>query len=94
MEDRKGWIWMDELRYEVSSFGGTVWVFRDKKEAYKAECLLPTFMSCRTSVMIWGSISLGAEGPMIILLQTLLTGLNYIKSIVDSVLRQQNPLFF
>lgn len=39
-----------------------VWVFRTKNEADLDACLLPTFKSGSTSVMILESISLGAKG--------------------------------
>lgn len=86
MEDWETWIWTDESRFEVGYVGGVVWVFRTKKEADLAVCLLPTFKSDRTSIMIWGSISLGAKGPMVILPQESMTGANYVKWVVEPVL--------
>jgi hypothetical protein len=82
-KERKSWtmeewgevIWTDESRFEVGFHGGTCWVYRAVDEVDSEECLLPSFKSGRTSIMIWGSIQLGNKGPMVILPNSGLKGI-------------------
>ncbi|KAH8145963.1 uncharacterized protein LAJ45_10105 [Morchella importuna] len=86
MEDWGEVIWTDESRFEVGFHGGTCWVCRAPGEEDMSECLLPTFKSGRTSVMIWASIQLGNKGPMVILPTGGLGGKQYVELIVEPAL--------
>lgn len=86
LDDWRRVIWTDESRFEVGFVGGTVWVWRDVDEKDLPSCLLPTFKSGRSSVMIWGSIAYGKKGPMVILPGESMNGPNYCKWVVRPVL--------
>lgn len=49
-------------------------------------CLLTTFRSGETPVMIWGCIPYGANRPMKILLEDSMTGTKYVECIVRPIL--------
>lgn len=90
MEEWGEVIWTDESRFEVGFHGGTCWVYRAIDEVDKEECLLPSFKSGRTSIMIWGSIQLGHKGPMVILPRGGLKGKEYVKFVIEPAL---NPFY-
>jgi transposase len=48
-------IWSDESSFEVGKLSEKIRVWRKPTEKYCNECLVPTFKSGRTSVMIWGA---------------------------------------
>jgi DDE superfamily endonuclease/Transposase len=57
----------DESTFEIGIDTTSPWVRRKKGTAYESRNLKPTFKSGRSSVGIWGSISLSKKGPLVIL---------------------------
>jgi transposase len=86
LEDWGDIIWTDESRFEVGFHAGTCWVSRAAGEEDLPDCLLPSFKSDRTSVMIWGAIKLGTKRPMVILLSGYIKGPDYVKLVMISTL--------
>jgi transposase len=54
----------DEATFEIGLDTRPPWVRRRKGEAYESQNLKPTFKSGRSSVGIWGAISLTIKGPL------------------------------
>lgn len=50
-------VWTDESSFEIGKNFRRVLVWRTAYERYSDECLVPTFKSGRTSVMIWGAFA-------------------------------------
>lgn len=48
-------MWTDEASFEIGHNSRTVRVWRTSYETYNRDCLVPTFKSGRTSVMVWGA---------------------------------------
>jgi DDE superfamily endonuclease/Transposase len=57
----------DESTFEIGIDTTPPWVRRKKGTAYESRNLKPTFKSGRSSVGIWGCISLSKKGPLVIL---------------------------
>lgn len=86
-EDWHRVIWTDESSVELGKMSSASLVWRRTNEAFKEECLAPTFKSGRSSVMIWVCIAHGRKGPLIFILKDQWKGVDYI----DLVLA--GPLF-
>ena len=59
--------WSDESTFEVGFDSRTCYVTRSPDEAYKPECLQPTFKSGRVMVGVWACFMGAERGPLIIL---------------------------
>jgi hypothetical protein len=46
--------WMEESTFEIGKNSRQVHVWRTAYERYSSSCIVPTFKSERTSLMIWG----------------------------------------
>jgi Transposase/DDE superfamily endonuclease len=57
----------DESTFEIGIDSTPPWVRRKQGTAYESRNLKPTFKSGRSSVGIWGCISLSKKGPLVIL---------------------------
>ena len=66
-DDWKYIIWSDESPFTLFPTSGRVYVWRMPKEAYNAECLVPTVKHGGGSVMIWAAILCCFAGPIITL---------------------------
>jgi transposase len=67
VEDWGGICWSDEATFEVGYDATPSWVRRPKGKAYESKYLKPTFKSGRSSVGVWGCISLNFKGPLVII---------------------------
>ena len=67
LEQWKNVIFSDESSFSLFPTTGRVYVWRQPKEAFYPDCLLPTVKHGGGSVMIWGAISWKSAGPMITL---------------------------
>ena len=65
LEQWKNVIFSDESSFTLFPTSGRVYVWRQPKEAFNRDCLLPTVKHGGGSVMIWGAISWKSTGPMI-----------------------------
>jgi hypothetical protein len=52
VEQWKNVIWTDEATFEIGKKFRQIWVWRSTQETYEPDYLVPSFKSCRTSVMI------------------------------------------
>ena len=55
VEQWKKVIWTDESTFEIGKNFRRVLVWRQANERFVEACLVPTFKSGRTSVMVWGA---------------------------------------
>jgi len=60
-------IWSDECYIYIGDTRGRIYVSRRPDEEYNENCLVPTFKQSSLQVMIWGCISKGKKGPLIVL---------------------------
>ena len=67
LEDWGAICWLDESTFEVGYDSTPAWVRRPIGKAYESRYLKPSFKSGRTSVGVWGCISLNFKGPLIII---------------------------
>ena len=56
---------MDESSVEIGKESRQCRVWRRIGERYNQSCLVPTFKSGRSSIMVWGCITYGKRGPLI-----------------------------
>jgi hypothetical protein len=54
-EDWKKVVWTDESSFEVGKNCRKVRVWRTEDEKYESSCVVPSFKSGRSSVMVWGA---------------------------------------
>ena len=66
-QDWKKVIWTDESSFENGKNSAVVKVWRQAHEKYLEECLVPSFKSGRTSVMVWGAIRSGSKSELLFL---------------------------
>jgi hypothetical protein len=67
LEDWALVVFSDESTFEIGIDTRPPWVRRKKGTAYESRYLKPTFKSGRSSVGIWGCISLFKKGPLVVL---------------------------
>jgi hypothetical protein len=60
-------IWTDECYVHLTHAPGTIYVTRTPKEAELQECMLPKFHQSPVRVMVWGCISYGWKGQIVVL---------------------------
>jgi hypothetical protein len=60
-------IWSDYSSFMLFPTSRRVYVWRAPKEAYNAECLVPTVKRGEGSTMVWAAILLYSVGPIITL---------------------------
>jgi transposase len=75
-------IWTDESSIELGKNSRVCRVWRVPGEAYDEGCLVPTFKSGRTSVMVWGCVAYNRKGPLIFLPKDRRTGHDYVELIL------------
>ena len=64
-EEWKRIIWTDESSVELGKLSSTPLVWRRTDEENDPRCIVPTFKSGRSRVMIWGCIAHGIKGPLV-----------------------------
>ena len=67
MDEWKNVIWTDESSIELGHNSRQVRVWRNEEDAYLEECLVPTFKSGRSSIMVWGAIAWGKKSELVVL---------------------------
>jgi len=72
--DRKSWnqewkyiIWSDESRFNLYENDGRQRVWRQPKEKYDIECLVPTFKHGGGGIMVWGCFVNNLLGPLVVI---------------------------
>jgi transposase len=86
---REDWIriiWTDECSVEVGKQSRECVVWRKPGERYELDCLVLTFKSGRQSVMVWGCISYGMQGPLVQIPSGMRTGADYVHLILNGPL--------
>ena len=58
-------IWTDESTFEVGKNSRQIHVWRTVNERYASSCIVPSFKSGRTSLMIWGAFSGGQKSRLV-----------------------------
>ena len=58
-------VWTDESTFEVGKNSRQVHVWRNAYERYSSSCIVPTFKSGRTSLMIWGAFAGGQKSQLV-----------------------------
>ncbi|CAK5268474.1 unnamed protein product [Mycena citricolor] len=66
-EDWDTVMWSDECYIQMDDKMGQVYVTRTVNEEYNEACLIPTFKQSALRVMVWGCVTNGWKGPLIIL---------------------------
>jgi hypothetical protein len=87
MEQWKDVIWTDEASFELGKNTRQVRVWRRPDEAFKEECLVPTFKSARMSVMVWGAIALGKKSELVILDAEKRTAQDFVDQVYEGILK-------
>ena len=62
-------IWTDESTFEVGKNSRQIHVWRTVNERFASSCIVPTFKSGRTSLMIWGAFSGGRSQNLFLCLK-------------------------
>jgi transposase len=70
----KGWtredwsrvVWTDESSFEIGENFRQIRVWRTADEPYLEECLVPTFKSGRTTLMVWGAFTLTKKSNLVV----------------------------
>ncbi len=70
-------IWTDESSVEIGKNSHQVRIWRYTGEEWDLSCVLPTFKSGRTSVMVWGCFAGTSMGPLVVIPRDRRTGLEY-----------------
>jgi transposase len=86
VEDWARVIWTDESCFELGRTAPCRYVWRRPGEEFLPECMLPTFKSGRTSVSIWGAITLDVKGPIVFLDQGRMNAQHYINMVLEGPL--------
>ena len=68
-EDWECIIWMDESTFEIGKNSRQVCVWRTANERYSSNCIVPSFRSRRTSLMIWGAFVGGQKSILVCMLK-------------------------
>ena len=86
MEDWEQVIWTNESSVKIGKESRECVVWRKVGERYKQDCLVPTFKSGRSSIMIWGCISYGMRGPLVRMPPHRRNGIGYVQLILAGLL--------
>ncbi len=79
-------IWSDESKIEIGKDSRVTWVSRRVDEKWKSECLIPSFKSQRTSIMVWGCFTGDKLGPLLIFHKGGINASDYIRILQDGLL--------
>lgn len=79
-------IWTDESSVELGESSYCPLVWRTSNEEYDRRCLVPTFKSGRSSVMVWGAIAYNWKGPLVIIPKDQRKGEDYARNILGGPL--------
>lgn len=91
MENIKQWIFSDECYVYMGSRPGSIYCTRSPDEEYHEDCVIPTFTKSSVRVMVWGCITYGKKGPLIVLEYPGgkgggMTSERYVEQVLDGVL--------
>lgn len=71
-KQRKNWeseweniIWSDESYFRLFNGDGRIWVWRQPKERFNKDCLIPTHKSGQDGIMVWGCFHKNGLGPLV-----------------------------
>ena len=62
-------IWIDEFSVELRKHSHAPLVWHWSEEEYNKRCIVPTFKSGRTSIMVWDCIAYNLKGSLIFILK-------------------------
>ena len=82
IEEWKRVIWTDESSVELGKNTRVCRVWRHPGEAFDEKCLVPTFKSGRTSIMVWSCIAYDKKGPLHFLLTGRGNGAGYVELVM------------
>jgi len=71
-KEKKNWkneweriIWSDESYFRLFNGDGRRWVWRQPKEKFDVNCLIPTHKSGQDGIMVWGCFHKNGLGPLV-----------------------------
>ena len=93
-QERKDWvseqrdrvIFTDELSVEWGENSRQIRVWRNPGDEWDTTCIVPSFKSGRTSVMVWGCMIAGKLGPLTVMPKGRRTGIDYRDLVMDGPL--------
>ena len=86
MEEWMRVIWTDESSVVLGKESSAPLVWRRTHEAFDEKCILPSFKSGRSSVMIWGCIAYNRKGPLVVLPKDRRKGVDYVDLVLSKPL--------
>jgi hypothetical protein len=94
--DHKSWtlamwrkvVWTDEATFEIGKNSRVVRVWRTVDQANDMDCLVPTFKSNRSSLMVWGAIRHGEKSELAIMDKNRRTAKDFVDQVYDGPLRR------
>lgn len=98
LEVWKKYIFIDKSTFEMGKFDGSIMVHCRPREAYKEDCLLPTFKSGLSTSNHWGAIEYNAHSELVCLHgKGCMNGSKYVELILKGQLKDfykhvTNPL--
>ena len=66
-EDWSKVIWTDEASFEIGKLSRQVHVWRKYHERYQWDCIVPSFKSGRSSIMVWGAITSSTKSYLVLI---------------------------
>ena len=85
-EDWERIIWTDESTFEIGKNLRQVRVWRTANERYSSNCIVPTFKSGRTSLMIWGAFARGQKSKLVFMLKNRRSAKDFVEVVYEGEL--------
>ena len=85
-EDWERIIWTDESTFEIGKNSRQVRVWRTANERYSSNCIVPTFKSGRTSLMIWGAFAGGQKSKLVFMLKDRRSAKDFVEVVYEGEL--------
>jgi len=84
-------IWTNESSFELGKTSRQIRVWRKVHDAYESKCLVPTFKSSRSSVMVWEAFTRFDKRPLVLMPKGERITIDYVSNVYDSTL---NAFYF
>ena len=79
-------VWTDESTFEIGKSSRQIHVWRSAYERYSSSCIVPTFKSGRTSLMIWGAFAGGQKSQLVFMPKTQRSAKDFVEVVYDGEL--------
>ena len=67
LEDWSKVIWTDEASFEIQNLSHQVYVWKKYHERYQWDCIVPSFKSGRSSIMVWSAITSSTKSYLVLI---------------------------